>query len=86
MTGTERRRRKVIWSLVVMAWLLAAPAAADAYIGPGAGISVIGTALAFVGAVIFVIVGFVWYPLKRLVVFVKSIGAREDDDEKASLS
>ena len=37
-----------------------------AYIGPGAGLSAIGTVLAFLAAVILAIVGFVWYPLKRL--------------------
>lgn len=39
---------------------------AYAYIGPGAGISAIGAALALIGALALAIVGFVWYPLKRL--------------------
>jgi len=42
------------------------PAAAFAYIGPGAGISAIGTALALIAAVLLAIVGFIWYPIKRL--------------------
>lgn len=42
---------------------LATPAAA--YIGPGAGIGVIGTALALLGTVVLLLVGFIWYPLKR---------------------
>jgi cellobiose-specific phosphotransferase system component IIC len=46
------------------AWL--APAAAHAYIGPGAGISAIGSLLALIAVVLLAIVGFVWYPLKRL--------------------
>lgn len=37
-----------------------------AYIGPGAGISAIGTVVAFIGAILLAIVGFVWYPVKRL--------------------
>jgi len=37
-----------------------------AYIGPGAGLGAIGTILALVGGVILAIVGFVWYPIKRL--------------------
>ena len=45
-------------------WL--APAAAHAYIGPGAGISAIGSLLALIAAVLLAIVGFVWYPVKRL--------------------
>lgn len=39
---------------------------AQAYIGPGAGLGAIGTAVAFVAAILLLIVGFVWYPLKRL--------------------
>lgn len=42
------------------------PTLAHAYIGPGAGVSAIGAALALVAAVFFAIVGFVWYPVKRL--------------------
>lgn len=43
-----------------------APEAAHAYIGPGAGISAIGTVVALIGAILLAIVGFVWYPIKRL--------------------
>ena len=46
--------------------VLMMPSLAHAYIGPGAGISAIGAALALVAAVFFAIVGFVWYPVKRL--------------------
>ena len=44
--------------------VLAAPA--HAYIGPGAGLSAIGTILTLIAAVFLGIVGFVWYPVKRL--------------------
>jgi uncharacterized RDD family membrane protein YckC len=37
-----------------------------AYIGPGAGISAFGSALAFLMVVILLVVGFLWYPLKKL--------------------
>jgi hypothetical protein len=53
-------------------WLCAAlaaavmPEAALAYVGPGAGLTAIGTVLALLGAVGLALVGFVWYPLKRL--------------------
>jgi hypothetical protein len=46
--------------------LMAAATPALAYIGPRAGLSAIGTVVALVGAVLLAIVGFVWYPLKRL--------------------
>lgn len=39
---------------------------AHAYVGPGAGLGVIGTLIAFLGAIVLAIVGFVWYPVKRL--------------------
>ena len=38
---------------------------AMAYIGPGAGLTAIGTVLALIGAVVLAIFGFVWYPMKR---------------------
>ena len=45
--------------------LFAIPQSAEAYIGPGAGISVIGTVIALFGAILLAIVGFIWYPVKR---------------------
>lgn len=42
------------------------PTVALAYIGPGAGLSAIGSLLALIGAVLLAIVGFVWYPVRRL--------------------
>ncbi len=45
--------------------VIASPAAL-AYIGPGTGLSVIGSVLALIGATLLLIVGFVWYPVKRL--------------------
>lgn len=52
----------------------AGPAAA--YVGPGAGLSAIGVLAALLGTVALAIVGFVWYPLKRL--FRKVTPARTD--------
>ncbi len=37
-----------------------------AYVGPGAGLSAIGSFLALIVAVIAGIFGFLWYPIKRL--------------------
>jgi membrane-bound ClpP family serine protease len=50
--------------VVVMAAVLAAPA--HAYIGPGAGLTAIGAVLALIAALCLAVVGFVWYPVKRL--------------------
>ncbi len=42
------------------------PAASHAYIGPGAGLGAVGTAIAFLAAIVLLVVGFVWYPVKRI--------------------
>lgn len=42
------------------------PVFAWAYVGPGAGLSAIGTFFALLAAVFLAIVGFVWYPVKRM--------------------
>jgi hypothetical protein len=57
--------RKYPSVVIVLAacWL---PGAAEAYIGPGAGLSAIGSLLALIGAVLLAVVGFVWYPVRRL--------------------
>lgn len=57
--------RKYLSALLVLA-TTSLPGAAEAYIGPGAGLSAIGSLLALIGAVLLAIVGFVWYPVRRL--------------------
>jgi len=37
-----------------------------AYVGPGTGMSAIGTLLAFILGIFVAILGFIWYPIKRL--------------------
>ena len=44
-------------------------------------LSAIGTVLALIGAILLGIVGFVWYPVKRLLAGRHSPGAEEEDDE-----
>jgi len=51
---------------MAVALVLLLPQAASAYVGPGGGLTVIGAALALVGGVILGILGFIWYPVKRL--------------------
>jgi len=46
--------------------LMASTSAANAYIGPGSGLSAIGSLVSVVAAVFLAMAGFVWYPLKRL--------------------
>ena len=52
--------------VLVTLLLLALPQTASAYVGPGAGITAIGAALALIGGIVLAIFGFIWYPLKRL--------------------
>ena len=59
--------------LVLTIGLALVPRIADAYMGPGAGITVIGTVIAFIAAILLTIVGFVWYPLKRLMARAKPV-------------
>lgn len=47
-------------------FLLASAMPAAAYIGPGAGLSAIGSVVGVISAVFLAIAGFVWYPVKRL--------------------
>ena len=49
-----------------------------AYVGPGGTLSAIGSFLALLAAVILGILGFVWYPLKRM------LRARSKRAEEAS--
>ncbi len=76
--------RTIPFLFVIAAWLLVMPNAAEAYIGPGAGITAIGTVIAFLGAIVFAIVGFIWYPVKRLLASMRNKDARGTQTQKAS--
>lgn len=51
---------------LALALVLAVAAPAWAYVGPGAGLTAIGAALAFIAGIVLAIIGFIWYPIKRL--------------------
>jgi ABC-type antimicrobial peptide transport system permease subunit len=63
MTGTTRQKF-MAWPLVLVAAVAAMPV--QAYAGPGAGLSMIGSLVALVGALLAGIFGFVWFPVKRM--------------------
>jgi hypothetical protein len=66
---------------LALAVVIVGPAAA--YVGPGAGLTAIGAALAVVATLCLALVGFVWYPLKRL--FRKrSFAARSEGRRRAA--
>ena len=58
-------KRLLFWGGGILA-VLFATSPAIAYVGPGAGLSAIGTVLAVLGAFLLLLVGFVWYPVKRM--------------------
>jgi hypothetical protein len=60
--------------------VLAFASPAMAYVGPGAGLSAIGSILAFLGVIALMILGFVWYPIKRMFLS-KRKNAEVDEDE-----
>ena len=60
--------RRASWSCalsVAAVGIVWAPVA-QAYVGPGSGLSALGALLAMLGAIGFAIVGLIWYPFKRL--------------------
>jgi len=61
---TTLAKRGAFCLVVIVGAVLAAPA--HAYIGPGAGLTAIGAVLALIAALLLAVVGFVWYPVKRL--------------------
>jgi len=75
MSGDEVMEKHVYRALL-MVCCCALPAIAHAYVGPGAGLSAIGSILAFLGALVLLILGFFWYPIKR---FIK--GKRENKSQ-----
>jgi len=58
--------------LVATIGLVLSPSHALAYIGPGAGLSAIGSLLALIAVVVVSVFGFIWYPLKRALRLLKS--------------
>ena len=75
-----------IIKLITTIILLCTPLVGHTYIGPGAGLSAIGSVLAFLGTLILLIIGFLWYPIKRLIKGkrgkdkTKSDGAKSDGE------
>ncbi|RLP55415.1 MAG: hypothetical protein D6160_06620 [Ketobacter sp.] len=55
------------------------PGVASAYVGPGAGLSAIGSLLALLLAIVVAFVGFFWYPIKRLIGGKKGGATIEED-------
>ena len=60
-------RFSILYKLAASLAAVLVPATAFAYVGPGAGITAIGSVLALLVGVFMAIVGFIWYPIKRMI-------------------
>lgn len=79
--GWRVRSARGVTAGALCAMLMATPTAALAYVGPGASLTAIGVLIALVAAVVLAVVGFVWYPLKRLL-RGRSQRAAQEHEEK----
>lgn len=60
------KNRMLRFAVLIVMILLFQPQYLLAYVGPGTGMSAIGTFIAFVIGILVAILGFIWYPIKRL--------------------
>lgn len=52
--------------------LMMMPTVASAYIGPGLGVGALASVLGILAGLLMLVIGVVWYPLKRLYRYLKS--------------
>lgn len=57
-----------------------------AYVGPGSGLSAIGSILALIAAFFLAVVGFIWYPIKRLIKGKKSTSSPAPSSEPQEMN
>ena len=67
--------------ILVLLALAASIGDAQAYVGPGLGLGVIGAIFGTILAVLLAIVGVVWYPLKRLLKKLGFISGGKNEDK-----
>lgn len=60
-------RRLLNFTIIIILLVIALPIFAFAYLPPGAGLSAIGAFIALIGGIFIAILGFLWYPIKRLI-------------------
>ncbi len=58
--------RLILFVFLLVPGTMLLPDAALAYVGPGVGLSAIGTLVAVAAVVILAIVGLLWHPVKRM--------------------
>ena len=60
------KNRVLKFAVLIVMILLFQPQYLMAYVGPGTRMTAIGTFIAFVLGILVAILGFIWYPIKRL--------------------
>jgi Flp pilus assembly protein TadB len=66
---------------IAFALILGYAGTAFAYVGPGAGLPLIGMLVALIMAVLLAVVGFVWFPVRRLLRDRKAKRTASDESE-----
>ena len=61
-----------IFSLMTALYIMMMPTIASAYIGPGLGVGALASVLGILAGLLMLVIGVVWYPLKRLYHYYKS--------------
>ena len=59
-------------SLLAALYLILMPSIASAYIGPGLGAGALASVLGILAGLLMLVIGVIWYPLKRLYRYLKS--------------
>lgn len=58
---------KIIFSCLIALYCLMHAPLASAYIGPGLGAGTIAAVLGIVSGLLMLVIGVIWYPIKRLI-------------------
>lgn len=75
---------RAVGPVVVLLIVMGLPEPALAYVGPGAGLSIIGSLLAFFAAIIVGIFGFLWFPIRRMMRKRKAAAAEKAEKESSA--
>jgi hypothetical protein len=63
---SNEKRTLALYGAALFLAAAMAPTFAMAYVGPGLGLGAIASFFSIIGAVFLAIVGFIWYPVKRV--------------------